>query len=144
MEEIPTLDSYIGLKLSLERLEWKNKVIQRQKNIENLRQKNKRVSDVNEHFIGRRISAGTRKEMINLSMPPTIFGQKKFVVDPNDGIGTKISGERVKSAGSLKKKTKQGNLFHGPTFDLVYTVPSLEHPYRYKAPTQRHHDDDAL
>ena len=40
-EDLPTLDSYIQLKLDLQKIQWKQKVNQRQKNIEMLRKKNK-------------------------------------------------------------------------------------------------------
>ena len=74
-----------------------------------------------------------RKDRIDLNMPSTTFGVTKVGIStPNDN-GRKITGQRAKSAGSLKLKTKQGNLFRGPTFDLVYTVPSIASPL----PTRR-------
>lgn len=154
MEEIPTLDGYIGLKLSLERLEYRNKVIQRQKNIENLRKQNERANSEKggqrdfgmkiNYDKGRRpspntIIEGRRREKIDLSMPTTSLSQKKFGVGSKDEIGSKTTGERVKSAGNLKMKTKQGNLFRGPTFDLVYTVPSIASPLPRRE-NQQHHD----
>ena len=152
MEEIPTLDGYIGLKLSLERLEWRNKVLQRQKNIENLKKQNERsynekreqrefAMKMNYNKGGRpspnTVMEGRRKEKIDLNMPTTSLSHKKIGVETNDEIGGKIAGERVKSAGCLKMKTKQGNLFRGPTFDLVYTVPSIASPLPRRENQQR-------
>ena len=143
MEEIPTLDGYIGLKISLERLEWRNKVAERQRNIENLKKQNERSRKEKErqqdfefrmqYQKGRRSSPNImtderRKEKIDLNMPSTTFGVTKLGVSPANEMGGKITGQRAKSAGSLKLKTKQGNLFRGPTFDLVYTVPSIASP----------------
>ena len=51
VEEIPTLDSYIGLKLSLEQLEWRNKVLERQKNIETLKKQNERAKREKEKLL---------------------------------------------------------------------------------------------
>jgi hypothetical protein len=74
-----------------------------------------------------------RKEKIDLNMPSTTFGVTKLGVSPMNETGRKITGQRAKSASSLKLKTKQGNLFRGPTFDLVYTVPSIASPLPTRA-----------
>ena len=148
MEEIPTLDGYIGLKLSLERLEYRNKVVQRQRHIESLKKQNDRAKREREaqqdfdmkmgYHKGRRPSPSTvkedrRRERIDLNMPATSFNLNKRGVSPKD----EISGQRVKSAGSLKLKKNQGNLFRGPTFDLVYTVPSTTSPLQKRETSQR-------
>ena len=142
MEEIPTLDGYIGLKLSLEKLEWRNKVIQRQKNIENLKKQNKRSKVETQSQLGldSKISYQQRgrygpspdkrtevrrKDKIDLNMPITSYGINVSAFSPKDDMGKNVGGQRVKSAGNLKLKTTQGNLFRGPTFDLDYTVPSI-------------------
>ena len=153
VEEIPTLDSYIGLKLSLEQLEWRNKVLERQKNIETLKKQNERAKREKEkrevfamgigyHQKGRGLSpnmdSNRRREKIDLNMPSTTFGVSKIV--PPHESEKRISGQRAKSAGNLKLKTTQGNLFRGPTFDLVYTVPSIASPLPQRAGNPHRHD----
>ena len=131
--------------MSLERLEWRNKVLKRQKNIENLKKQNERAIrdkglqpdfSINRSYDRgvRRLSPNTvsegrrRKEKIDLDMPTTSFSQNKIGVGSTEDSGGRITGQRAKSAGSLRMKTKQGNLFRGPTFDLVYTVPATASP----------------
>ena len=102
VEEIPTLDGYIGLKLSLERLEWRNKVAQRQRNIENLKKQNERARKEKErqqdfeirmnYQKGRRPSPNImtevrRKERIDLNMPSTTFGVTKAGVSSTNENG---------------------------------------------------------
>ena len=154
VEEIPTLDGYIGLKLSLEQLEWRNKVVERQKNIETLKKQNERAKREQEkrqvfamgisyHQKGQSPNTFTdsqrRREKIDLNMPSTTFGVNKIGISPPHVPGKRINGQRAKSAGSLKLKTTQGNLFRGPTFDLVYTVPSIASPLP-RAGNQHRHD----
>ena len=159
VEEIPTLDGYIGLKLSLEKLEWRNKVIQRQKNIENLKKQNKRSkveiqsqlgldSKISYQQRGRygpspdKRTEVRRKDKIDLNMPITSYGINVSAFSPKDDMGKNVGGQRVKSAGNLKLKTTQGNLFRGPTFDLVYTVPSIASPLPRRG--NRTPEDDVL
>ena len=156
VEEIPTLDGYIGLKLSLEQLEWRNKVAERQKNIETLKKQNERAKREKEkrqvfsmgisyHQKGNSQSPNIttdlqrRREKIDLNMPSTTFGVSKIGIYPPNEPGKRFNGQRAKSAGSLKLKTTQGNLFRGPTFDLVYTVPSVASPLP-RAGNQHHHN----
>lgn len=155
VEEIPTLDSYIGLKLSLEQLEWRNKVLERQKNIETLKKQNERAKREKEkrevfamgigyHQKGSGLSpnmdSNRRREKIDLNMPSTTFGVSKIGISPPHESGKRIHGQRAKSAGNLKLKTTQGNLFRGPTFDLVYTVPSIASPLPQRAGNPHRHD----
>ena len=155
VEEIPTLDSYIGLKLSLEQLEWRNKVLERQKNIETLKKQNeraKREKEKREVFamgisfhqkasgLSPNMDSNRRREKIDLNMPSTTFGVSKIGISPPHESGKRINGQRAKSAGNLKLKTTQGNLFRGPTFDLVYTVPSIASPLPQRAGNPHRHD----
>ena len=104
MEEIPNLDGYIGLKLSLEKLEWRNKVIQRQKNIENLKKQNKRSKVETQSQLGldSKISYQQRgrygpspdkrtevrrKDKIDLNMPITSYGINVSAFSPKDDMG---------------------------------------------------------
>lgn len=98
--EIPTLDGYIDLKLKLAKARNDSKVRDRKANIERLRKANqlrlRRQHEMND-FHGMTSSGG---QNVKSPMKGSPFKRKVTVM-----------------------KTTKGNLFKGPTFDLIYSLP---------------------
>lgn len=99
-DEVPTLDKYIDLKISQERMEKQCKAEERKKHLESLR-------------------AHRQKRGQSLSIQASSKGVDHCQrLQPAAASGIVSNGHS-----STGLKAKQGRLFKGNTFDLVYAIP---------------------
>ena len=76
--EVPTVDVYIELKLSLERIERREDQMLRKQTIEQLKKKNDKIQKNRERKLRRPPSKLSRRPTKNLTIPGRLFHGKTF------------------------------------------------------------------